>query len=440
MWARLRLTRVGMALVPGAAFIGTWHLSLPLSSELGGAFAVPVAGASTAWFWILSVAVTAGLVAYAWSPVRRLSKGMLAVGLIALISGCGSDPGGEPPVDLAEQSLWTLGPPLPRPVANNAVVGLDLAGEAHVYSFLGIDETKSWDGVRSWAFRWVLGREAWEELPPVPGPGRLAATAESWGGRVYLFGGYTVAEDGSERSVPNVDVFDPTTGAWSAATPIPVPVDDAVSGVWQDSLIVLVSGWHDTDNVPDVQFYDPRADSWSSSTPTPGPPVFGHAGKVVEDRIVYLGGANTSGTRPRFLIEPSAWLGAIGGETDPEIRWDPLPAHPGPPRYRAASVSLGDWVVFAGGTDNPYNYSGIGYDGVPAMPLPSVFAFHGPTGTWVEGPDLPEPRMDHRALARAGDRVVLAGGMDAEQSVTAEVFVADAGGLTTLLRAGRGPS
>ena len=64
----LRFTRVGLALVPGAAFIGTWHLSLPLSSELGGDLSVPVAGVSTAWFWILSVAVTAGLTAYAWSP------------------------------------------------------------------------------------------------------------------------------------------------------------------------------------------------------------------------------------------------------------------------------------------------------------------------------------------------------------------------------------
>ncbi|NNF26496.1 MAG: hypothetical protein HKN73_04630, partial [Gemmatimonadetes bacterium] len=260
-----------------------------------------------------------------------------------------------------------------------------------------------------------------------------AATAESWGGKVYLFGGYTVAEDGTERSVPNVDVFDPATDTWSSATPMPLPVDDAVSGVWRDSLIALVSGWHDTDNVPDVQFYDPGADSWSSSTPIPGPPVFGHAGKLVGDELVYIGGANTRGRRPRFLIESSSWQGTVRAGVSTTVEWAPLPPHPGPLRYRAASASLGNWVVFAGGTDNPYNYNGIGYDGVPAVPSPSVFAFHGPTGQWVEGPALPEARMDHRALAVAGNSVVLVGGMDGGLYVTPSVWVAPADRMTALL-------
>ena len=349
-----------------------------------------------------------------------------------LVSACGLGAEAESSGEQG-QTLWTEGPPLPRPVANNAVVGVDLAEEAHVYSLLGLDETKEWSGVRNWAFRWVVGHDRWEELPPVPGPGRLAATAETWGDKVYLFGGYTVAEDGSERSVPDVNVFDPATDTWTSAAPIPLPVDDAVSGVWGDSLIVLVSGWHDSDNVPDVQFYDPRTDTWSSSTPIPGPPVFGHAGKVVGDQLVYVGGANTRGTAPRFLIEPSSWQGSIGGGASPSVEWTPLPRHPGPLRYRAASVSLGDWVLFAGGTDNPYNYNGLGYDGVPAVPTASVFAFHGPTGRWVEGPDLLEARMDHRALALAGNWVVLVGGMDAGRTVTSSVFLAPADGLAAAL-------
>lgn len=341
--------------------------------------------------------------------------------------------------DTEATPVWFTGPKLPRPVANNAVVGIGVAGEAQVYSFLGIDESKQWDGVVSWAFRWVMGNDAWEELPPVPGPGRLAATAEAWGGKVYLFGGYTVAADGSEASVPNVDVFDPATDSWSVAAPMPVPVDDAVSGVWKDSLIVLVSGWHDTDNVSDVQMYDPRSDSWSTATPIPGAPVFGHAGKVVGDRIVYLGGANTRGERPRYQIEPSSWMGELDPLAPDSIAWTALDTHPDPPRYRAASVSVGEWAVFAGGTDNPYNYNGLGYDGAPANPTPSVFAFHVPTARWVVGPPLSEARMDHRALALAGDHVVLVGGMDDEQAVRPEVFVMPTASLVRELRAALPP-
>jgi len=42
----------------------------------------------------------------------------------------------------------------------------------------------------------------------VPGKaGRLAASAISAGGAAWLFGGYTVAADGSEESIPGVYRF-----------------------------------------------------------------------------------------------------------------------------------------------------------------------------------------------------------------------------------------
>ena len=168
------------------------------------------------------------------------------------------------------QQGWSDGPPLPHPVTNNAVATVVGGGTFAVYSMLGLDSTRQWDGVVNWAFRWTLGDTAWETLPAVPGPGRLAGTAQAVYGKVFLFGGYTVAEDGSERSVPSVDVFDPASGTWSSAAPMPLPVDDAVSGVWRDSLVYLISGWHDRDNVADVQIYDPSSDRWRRATPIPG--------------------------------------------------------------------------------------------------------------------------------------------------------------------------
>ena len=142
------------------------------------------------------------------------------------------------------QAQWAEGPALPHRVANNAVAAIVSESGASMYSMLGVDSSKEWSGVVNWVFRWTLGDDEWEVLPPVPGPGRLAATAESHGGRVYLFGGYTVAENGSEESVPSVDVFDPTTERWSSAAPVPLPVDDAISGVWRDSL------WNDLGSEP----------------------------------------------------------------------------------------------------------------------------------------------------------------------------------------------
>ena len=324
---------------------------------------------------------------------------------------------------------WSDGPALPRPLANNAVAAIVSESGSSVYSMMGIDSTKDWSGVVNWALRWNLADDAWETLPPVPGPGRLAATAEAYGGRIYLFGGYTVAEDGSEKSVPSVDVFTPSTRRWSSAAPFPLPVDDAISGVWRDSLIYLVSGWHDTGNVPDVQIYDPAADSWSTATPIPGTPVFGHAGAIARNTIVYLGGANTLGTQPRFLIENTAWRGDIDPNDPASIAWTPLPPPPWAPLYRAAAVGIGRFVVFAGGTDNPYNYDGMGYDGEAAEPRDKVFAYDVERGEWVELPDLHTATMDHRAIAFTGQHLVIVGGMRSGQRVTTRTQMADVGQL-----------
>ncbi len=319
---------------------------------------------------------------------------------------------------------WADAPPLPHPRANNAVAAVLTREGPAVFSFLGLDTTKAWNGVKNDAYRWDVGAPSWVPITSVPGPGRLAATAQAVHGTIYLVGGYTVAADGSEQSLPDVDIYDPERDAWSRGAPLPVPVDDAVSGVWRDSLIVLVSGWHDRDNVANVQLYDPAADRWYQANPIPGAPVFGHAGAVAGDVMIYIDGVRTSARRPRFTIERSSWLGVLDPDDPTKIRWTRLPAHPGPPLYRAASGALDRWVIFAGGTDNPYNYDGVGYNGAPSEPRSTVFAFDTDLRRWTLLPNLPVATMDHRGIVVAGDRLVIVGGMTTGQEVTARVVVA----------------
>lgn len=322
---------------------------------------------------------------------------------------------------------WEEAPRLPRPVTNNAVAALETDAGTSVFSFMGLDASKSRTGEVRWAFRWNVGDSVWTEVAPVPGPGRLAATAQAVDGRVYLFGGYTVADDGTERSVPSVDVFDPETGSWSRGADIPVPVDDAVSGVWRDSLIYLVSGWRDSGNETAVQIYDPATDTWSSATPIPGPAVFGHAGTIARDAIIYIDGVRvkpadeTAPGASRFELQGSAWRGDIDPVEPTRITWTRLPEHPGPPLYRAAAAAVGTRVIFVGGSDHAYNYDGTGYDGTPSEPVGGAFAWDLMTGIWTP---LPAPRvatMDHRSAVRAGGYLVLVGGMEAGQRVTDRV-------------------
>ncbi len=313
-------------------------------------------------------------------------------------------------------------PPLPLAISNHAVAAGRVDGTWQLFAMLGIDSTKRWSGISRRAWAWRSTSRTWRELPPVPGPvGRLAATAQVVRGRLYLFGGYTVDSAGGEKSAPAVDIFDARRNRWTAGAPIPVPVDDAVSGVYRDSLVYLVSGWHDTDNVRDVQIYDVVRNRWSSATPVPGPGVFGHSGAIAGNQIVFIDGARRTAGSPRFVNEPQSWIGTIQPSRPDSIVWRKLDAHPAPVRYRAAAGACGTLVLFAGGTDNPYNYDGIGYDSVPSAPLASVMALDTRNGRWRRLDDAPMATMDHRGLPVRGSRAWIVGGMHREQRVASDV-------------------
>jgi len=331
--------------------------------------------------------------------------------------------------DRPRTSPWNAGPSLPQPITNNAVAAVESDGRVSVFSFLGLDSTKVWSGVTNAAYRWDVGDDAWREIDPVPGPGRLASTAHTVGGLIYVFGGYTVAEDGSEKSVPDVNVYDPVTESWSRVADIPVPTDDAAAGIWRGDHIVLVSGWHDTGNIRDVQIYHPATDIWTASTPIPGAPVFGHTGAVVGDQVVYVDGAAIVEASPRFVMDSTSWTGTLSGVVEPSIEWTEATRHPGPPLYRSGAATVGGLALFVGGTDNPFNYDGVGYNGTASVPLRQVLAYVAATEEWRYLPALPVATMDHRNAGVAGGQIFVVGGMLEGQRVSDQVWLATSSGL-----------
>lgn len=311
-----------------------------------------------------------------------------------------------------------------EPATNNAVAFATRDGQLYLYSFNGLGEGKTWADVNADAYA-VNATEQWAKaLPSVPGgKGRLASTAVTVNGAIYVIGGYTVGEDGTEVSTPDVYAFDPATGTYTAKSPMPVPVDDSVAFAYKDHYIYLVSGWHDDGNVSNVQVYDTTADRWLSATPYPGAPVFGHAGGISGNRFVIADGVAVTGTdddgKRIFGASDEAWLGIINPDIITEIDWQKIPPHPGNPLYRmaAAGVPGEDLVVFAGGSDNPYNYNGIGYDGVPSEPSASVFGFDIAAREWRVFGEKAYPTMDHRGMIFFDERFYIVGGMTRGQEV-----------------------
>lgn len=331
--------------------------------------------------------------------------------------------------------------PLPAAVSNNAVAISHDQGGPKIFSFMGIGPKKTWDAVTASAYEMDLANGKWTEKRPVPGvAGRLAAAAVALHEQVFIFGGYVIDAQGGETTVSDLNVFVPAENRYYRGQDIPVPVDDAVIGVYRDRYIFLIGGWSTAkgDAVRNVQVYDTDKDIWMQATPLPGIPVFGHAGAIIGDTIVYVDGAykNPGGINPKYVASSECWMGELPSSKKGDItkiRWSRLQAHPGTAHYRIAAGAgpmekKGGRIYFSGGTDTPYNYNGVGYNGQPAEPSPLTFAFNDYTGEWgTINQDTPEPTMDHRGLLVTRRGLVIVGGMEKGQLVTAKVTVVNPG-------------
>ena len=91
---------------------------------------------------------------------------------LTVLVGCGAGQDSRSAPDASRESVWQSGPGLPQPLSNNAVAAVTIDGRTSVFTFGGIDSTRSWSGVTDAAYRWDVGTDRWEAIDPLPGPGR----------------------------------------------------------------------------------------------------------------------------------------------------------------------------------------------------------------------------------------------------------------------------
>ena len=316
--------------------------------------------------------------------------------------------------------------PLPVPVTNNAVVSMKVEGQTLVYSFMGLGSSKSPQAVKNAAYALNLRYNKWTTIRAAQGTGRLGTVAAAVGNQVLVMGGYVPGEGGPETVVADVAVYVPLALHWYRGPDLLTPVRDAMAGDYRDRYVYVVGGFSRTGPTHEVQLYDTVTKQWSQATPYPGPAVFGHSGAVVGDTIIYVDGAkaNDAPTGPRYLPSDECWMGKIDRKDPKKITWSKLPPHPGTARYRiAAGGSDKDGkAYFAGGSDEIYDYTGVGLNGKPAEPSPVVFDYNVKRDAWetiLENDKT--PTMDHHGMAVTSDGLIVAGGMGKGQKVTAGV-------------------
>lgn len=319
---------------------------------------------------------------------------------------------------------WEELPDMPESVSNNAVTQGYCGDTLCVYSFSGIDETKLYSGIHLKSWRYNTVSEQWTSLPDVPDvQGKIAAAASTVNNKIYLMGGYHVNSNNTEISSEKNHVFDPETNSWLVnAADIPVAIDDHIQGVWNDSLIYLITGWSNSSNVNNVQIYDPYLDTWSEGTDVPSfgsYKVFGGAGTIIGDSIFYYGGVNNA-----FNTVKKLHRGIINPLNPTEIEWENLEDCPSR-GYRCGAVDYEGRVYFIGGADDGYNYDGISYDtndGVDA--LNRTLTWWAEEGIWNENIEAPYGVMDLRGLGKVSDNSwVICGGMEEDQAVSHKTYL-----------------
>ena len=320
----------------------------------------------------------------------------------------------------ALSGMWAQLTSYPIPISNNAVASVCDQDGCTIYSFMGIVDPFDSTSITAASYKLDSpGTGPWQPLADAPllnGRSKIAATAITVAGEVYLIGGYTVG-GGPEVTEKRLFRYDPSADMYIQLADVPTEVDDTVAGVYLDRYIYLISGWHGpiNDNTMAVQLYDTQLDLWRQATPIPVGGRFGHAGGLVDGRLVFIDGA---ADKFGFPLVHSTLVGVIDPADPTVVTWSQPGPSPFSGTYRAASTQgLADCgrVLFVGGTDNTYNFSGNGYNGQPSQPLDQVMTYEPALDRWAMvadgGGDPWTPTMDHRGLVQFDHRWVTVGGM-----------------------------
>ena len=331
----------------------------------------------------------------------------------------------NPPLWLSAADL----PALPEAVSNNLVMSTTVAGRTYVASFMGLAAGKTHADVHNRVWQWTVGEPTWLKAPAVPSrqrlSGRLASSGVTLQNHFFIFGGYTVAGNGTEVSSAEGYRYSPVTKAYNKLPDMPVAVDDSVALAYNNRYIYLTSGWSQDGNVNLVQVFDNFTQKWSQATPFPGTPTFGLAGALSGNQMLLCDGVKVSyQTLPRaYETQAQCWLGEISKTDANRISWQQITHPTGKARYRMAAAAVKqdgkDLIVFIGGSETAYNYNGIGYDGTPAEPSAEVWAYSLTDKSWLKA-EQTTAVMDLRTLVTMNDELYSLGGMVSGQNLTTE--------------------
>jgi hypothetical protein len=208
-------------------------------------------------------------------------------------------------------------------------------------------------------------------------------------GRVLIAGG-TAATTGSaqDRSLlDTAEIFDPRTGAWAATGQMSVARAAHLAVLLADGRVLVVGGNNGSRSLASAELYDPTTGTWSAT------------------------GGTSIGSVYTATVLPDGTVLATGGARDQSVGdaaelYDPSSGTWGPTgsltvtrgQYTATRLADGR-VMVTGGV-------GAGSDTVASAEI-----YHPDTGVWAAAGSMATSRSGHTAVALADGQVLVAGGV-----------------------------
>lgn len=220
-----------------------------------------------------------------------------------------------------------------------------------------------------------------------PTPRDYAASAVL-NGKVYVMGGQRTDSGVTPGPVTDVvEVYDPATNTWAAATSLPT-ARMGLSAVAMNGRIYAIGGSADgfgTQAVGTVEEFDPTTNLWTTRNPMPTPRYFAAAAALGGEILVAGGNVASNGLSTVEAFNPLT------------NQWRNRSAMP-TARAQLAMAESGGRLYAVGG-----------YGGLISQWVGTVEEYNPLTDTWVARASMPTPRA-HLALAQLGGKLLAAGG------------------------------
>jgi sugar lactone lactonase YvrE len=233
-------------------------------------------------------------------------------------------------------------------------------------------------------------------------------------GRVLIVGGASSSSSCSSDST--AEIYDPATGTWSTAAPLPIVVGGGASALCLlDGRVLVAGGGNRCGEVFNTAaLFDPSTNTWSATMPMRTARQSHRAVLLGDGRVLVASGGSAIDGEPidAEVFDPvSASWAATEGPFSAWTRSQLIAPEPGRTLATATVLASGK-VLAAGGRDASRTL------------LAAAEVFDPVAGTWMPAGGLTIPRASHSATRLAnGIGVLFTGGIDAlGPSASAEIF------------------